>query len=272
MTGIIPVLYFSESLQRVYAMPRPAIPSAFCWTKMGIEAGEDLDSIVRRKEWERLLGSGIFVWGVGQSLGDNAQTAAEQLGELAVLFSPMLSHAKNIDSAPGEVVVWNCWTDSAGRSYPLPKHVLVTSRATLPSGRQKTNHYALVCRSEKSLLRQQSTSLRYAALRNLISDKPLGDSQVTAVVRVAKKDFDRNVNRVYPVSFSAKLERPYFVRLTQPRVLEKSEIEAINRITSLGTPQSWAALVQEIRGRENLEPDACDLFDAHLWAGALVPG
>ena len=42
---------------------------AFVWTKMGVESGEDLAKIIRRKESERIAGRGIFWWGIGNSLG-----------------------------------------------------------------------------------------------------------------------------------------------------------------------------------------------------------
>lgn len=251
-------------------MPKLVIPSAFCWTKMGAEAGEELETIVRRKEWERQLGDGVFVWGIGQSLGDNAQKAAEQLGDLEVFFSPMLSRAKSIDSEPDTTVVWNCWIDNGGRSHPLPQHVLVTSRATLPSGRPKLTHYALVCTSGNSLLQPLAANIQYSTLRNLVSDKPLGDSQVTAVVKVDNVDVSET-GRIYPIAFSAKLERPYFVRLSQPRVLQKWETEAISQISAQDNLMAWATLVQKIRGEESYSSQvAPDLFSSQSWAGALA--
>lgn len=238
---------------KAFPMNNSSFHSTFCWTKMGTEAGEDLGTIVRRKEWERQLGGGVFFWGIGQSLGTNALKATEQLGTLDVLFSPMLSRAKSIDRNPNKIVVWSSWIDSSGEINPLPKHVLVTSRATLPSGRAKLNHYALVCRSSVALFREQTFNVHYASLRNLVSDKPLGHSQVTAVVKVDNQA-KSNTGRTYPVAFSAKLDSPYFVQLRHPRHLLESEIEEINRISTLGNSQSWEALVQQIRA-ENYYPE-----------------
>ena len=44
------------------------IPNYFCWTKIGTEAGETIESILLRKELERISNNGIFLWGVGNSI------------------------------------------------------------------------------------------------------------------------------------------------------------------------------------------------------------
>jgi len=46
------------------------LPNNFCWTRMGVEAGEELDRILFRKEYERKLNGGIFTWGIGSALGE----------------------------------------------------------------------------------------------------------------------------------------------------------------------------------------------------------
>ncbi len=142
------------------------LPHVFCWTKMGTEAGEDLSHIILRKEWERRLGDGRFLWGIGQSLGANADAAAAGGKPLAAVFSPMPSKPKDIDVAPADVVLWNSWVDSAGETRPLPRHAFVTSRATLPSGRRKESHYALVCRSAVTLEVTSSLSVSPLTLRS----------------------------------------------------------------------------------------------------------
>ena len=91
---------------------------------MGVESGESLDLIIRRKDWERQLGSGLFFWGIGQSMGENARDAAMSMDEqMKVLFSPMSSKAKRIDVTPGDVFVWNSWIDNKGNSLPLPDQI-----------------------------------------------------------------------------------------------------------------------------------------------------
>lgn len=240
------------------------IPSTFCWTKMGVESGEALDLIIRRKEWERQLGDGLFFWGIGQSLGDNARDAAGSMdGEIQVLFSPMPSKAKAIDVTPGDVLVWNSWVDERGNTQPLPKHVLITSRADLPSGRRKSSHYALVCRSVDSLGGGTEMQVTAAFLRNFSSDKPLGASQVTAVVRNAEYAVSGNVAKKYPVSFTANMAAPYSVQLSDPALLTQCDVEAIVEVSSCGTVEDWNRLVTKLRSKRSSEsrsPITFDLF------------
>ncbi|MFT4503200.1 hypothetical protein [Caballeronia sp. 15711] len=222
------------------------LPRSFCWTKMGAESGEQLQLIIRRKEWERSLGDGLFFWGIGQSLGGNADLAMRTGEALKVLFSPMISKAKTIDSAPDETVVWTAFVDASGAEHPLPEHALVTSRATLPSGRRKESHYALVCRSPNSLAATGQLSVDPKSICNFATNKPLGASQVTAIVR---KDREQQAagGKVYPVSFFAELVQPYFVRLSAPRVLSNTEKALLARTTESGAERTWRDVVSSIR-------------------------
>ncbi|MBF8657670.1 hypothetical protein [Pseudomonas putida] len=241
------------------------IPSTFCWTKMGVESGEGLDLIVRRKEWERQLGDGLFFWGIGQSLGDNARDAAASIdGEMQVLFSPMFSKPKDIDVRPEDIFVWNSWVDGRGNVVPLPKHVLITSRADLPSGRRKSSHYALVCRSDQRLGGGTEIEVTAAHLRNFSSDKPLGASQVTAVVKNANFALSGNAARKYAVSFTANMEAPYAVQLSDPSLLTPQDLERISEVSARGDLKDWSALVSRLRGHSQpalTVPVTLDLFD-----------
>lgn len=241
------------------------IPSTFCWTKMGVESGEGLDLIVRRKEWERQLGNGLFFWGIGQSLGDNARDAAASIkGEMQILFSPMFSKPKDIDVRPEDIFVWNSWIDGRGNIVPLPKHVLITSRADLPSGRRKSSHYALVCRSEERLGGGTELEVTAAHLRNFSSEKPLGASQVTAVVRNANYALSGNAARKYAVSFTATMEAPYAVQLSEPSLLTVHDLQRISEISSSGGVKDWSALVSSLRSQRPpvlTVPVTRDLFD-----------
>jgi hypothetical protein len=77
----------------------------FVWTRMGVESGEGLEQIVRRKEAERVEGNGQFWWGIGNSLGPAVRNAAREAGgRLPVLFSIMLGRPRAADSAPQ--MVW----------------------------------------------------------------------------------------------------------------------------------------------------------------------
>ncbi|MGF1521494.1 MAG: hypothetical protein ACFBSF_04145 [Leptolyngbyaceae cyanobacterium] len=145
-----------------------SIPSTFCWSKMGTESGEELAEIICRKEWERQLGKGYFFGGIGQSLGKNINFVTSETSPLKAIFSPMLSKARSIDSSPGSVVLWNAWVDSTGVTRPLPVHSFITSRAFLPSGKRKRNHYALVCFSDQELNTQShNLSISPSYLRNV---------------------------------------------------------------------------------------------------------
>jgi hypothetical protein len=113
--------------------------NAFVWTKMGVESGEGLAQIVRRKEVERIAGRGIFWWGIGNSLGpavrDNARA---QGGTLPVLFSTMLGRPKHVDESPDMVWRWTVWEDEHGRIHDVPAYVKVISRGET----SKQRHYA----------------------------------------------------------------------------------------------------------------------------------
>lgn len=221
------------------------LPSTFCWSKMGTESGEDLSSILLRKEWERQLGNGQFLWGIGQSLGGNADLATADGTPLVAVFSPMLSRPKAIDVDPGEVVLWTAWIDGAGETRPLPRHAFVTSRATLPSGRRKESHYALVCSSQSALQAVPELSISPAKLRNLGTGKALGASQVTAVV--SHDHHTEPGGKQYPVSFTVLLEAPYCIRLANPVTLKRVDVRALEDAARLGSIDQWAAVTTRLR-------------------------
>lgn len=68
--------------------------ASFVWTRMQAEGGQRLHKILELKEAERQAGSGLFWWGVGNSLGaalvEHARAAS---GTLPVVFSEMTSTA-----------------------------------------------------------------------------------------------------------------------------------------------------------------------------------
>ena len=78
---------------------------------MGVESGEGLGQIVRRKEAERVGGNGQF-GGYWQQSGPAVRDAARaQRGRLPVLFSVMLGKPKATDSAPEMIWRWTGWED-----------------------------------------------------------------------------------------------------------------------------------------------------------------
>ncbi|WP_199545057.1 hypothetical protein [Paraburkholderia kururiensis] len=231
------------------------LPSTFCWTKMGVESGEDLSSIIRRKEWERRLGSGLFLWGIGQSLGANAELAAAEAPSLSAVFSPMLSKPKSIDTEPGEVVLWNSWVDGSGQARTLPLHTFVTSRAFLPSGRRKDSHYALVCTSSAQLAATGcQLTVPSGALRNIVTGKALGASQVTAVVSFSPDQL-HTTGKSYPVSFVVQLEAPFFVRLANPVSLRGRDVKLAAEIACNGEMADWAKFISRLRAAPAAEKE-----------------
>lgn len=190
------------------------LPARFCWTKYGSEAGENVDSILLRKEEERLTNGGVFLWGVGNSVGPGVRRLVEVERAPMVLFSPMKAEAKPADVRPTSVVAWSRAFDLNGNEWEIPQGSTVTSRGS-SSKQKKRVHYALVCQSDAPLQRAGSDlTVQFDALRNLESGNPLGFSQVTAVVERVPRDADGRL--AYPVGFSASLVFPYFVCLSEP--------------------------------------------------------
>ena len=178
---------------------------------MGVEAGEGLAQIVRRKEAERVKGSGQFWWGIGNSLGRAVRDAARaQGGTLPVLFSMMLGRPKASDCAPAIIWRWTRWEDEGGRTHPIPPHARVISRGA----EAKDRHYALVCYSDAPLsLVRGGPRFDPIRCRTLSGNVP-GASQVTALLR---GNPETHSNGSYEVSFRAFLVEPWAVKLVRPR-------------------------------------------------------
>ena len=104
----------------------------------------------------------------------------------------------------------------AGEPYALSAQSLITSRLDPITPRDV--HYALVCYSDHSLFGAASEQkIVFRRLRNLLTKRPVGASQVTAVVRYDKTATETGA--VYDVSFRALLVPPYFIRLRKPTPL-----------------------------------------------------
>ncbi len=145
------------------------LPKHFCWTRFGTEAGEKIDSILARKEQERLATGGMFLWGIGNSVGPAIRDLIRLEERPIVLFSPMRSKPKAIDVTPSGLTVWSEAIDLDGRDWPIPEGVKVTSRQGSETGRIKRSHYALVCRTSSPLRTLDFANLRYEELVNLQS-------------------------------------------------------------------------------------------------------
>jgi hypothetical protein len=193
----------------IASRPAAYLPSAFCWTRFGPEAGEPLSGILERKERERRANGGVFFWGIGNALGPGIAELIRSSEPPEVLFSAIRSRPRPKDLRPAVTVRWTIAETMDGERFELPLEVVVHSgREALDSSRP---HYALVCRSDAPLTLQDLGRLRFTALRNLRTGTALGASQVTAVVRRVEVDVVEGAE--YVVALRAQLIAPFFVRL-----------------------------------------------------------
>ncbi|MBN3766549.1 hypothetical protein [Burkholderia sp. Ac-20365] len=239
------------------------LPPTFCWTKTGTESGEELPTIVLQKEWERRLGGGRFLWGVGQSLGTSAQIAAHRTGSLLALFSPASTRPRKGGRKREDMLLWNAWIDSTGQVRQLPPHAFIVSRTVLPSGRRREHHYALVCSSPTELSMGTRLYVHPEHLRSVSTGKPLGAAQSAAVVDCTSRAGDLSGKR-YPVALAVELEAPYFVRLAQPSVLKARDFVKVTKATRDGDFAAFIELVGRLRTRpsqERVRGFTRDLFD-----------
>ncbi|KVG69660.1 hypothetical protein WL02_13155 [Burkholderia ubonensis] len=242
------------------------LPRTFCWTKIGAESGEELATVVLRKEWERRLGGGRFLWGINQPLGNSAQVAAHRTGSLLALFSPVAARTRAAERGRGNVLLWNAWVDAGGQVRQLPPHTFITSRAKLPSGRPREHHYALVCASSTALTIGTRLRVYPDQLRNVSTGRALGAAQGAVVVDAVGRPAEQG-GKSYPLALSVELEAPYFVRLTQPSVLKARDLAAVNKATRDGDFDRFVELVTRLRGRsstEDVRGFTRDLFDVPL--------
>jgi hypothetical protein len=215
---------------------------------MQAEAGQSLDVILRRKELERILGDGVFFWGIGNSLGQTVYDFVRATPIPEVLFSVMRSRPKKEDVSPEQTYLWTKYIQDDGRPTPIPPHVLLLSRGNLSVGSIKSSHYALVCSSNLPLIRGSSLCVDITHLKNHGGNKGrLGYSQVTAIVSHTKSEM---VGNSYKVAFRARLVEPYFVKLAEPQLLSKSEHQRIEmNLNANLTPNEWLSFTRELRSR-----------------------
>lgn len=198
-------------------MQQTDLPHFFCWTRYGTEAGEPIESILLRKEAERLANNGTFYWGIGNSVAPGIIALLKRAARPDVLFSPIKSRARAVDVAPSHVARWRGAITLAGDRRILPDTVRITSG---PS----RSHYALVCSTAAPLELADLGRLHFNELRNLVSGSPLGASQVTALVSRQPRDATTD-NDGYVVALRACLVEPYFVRLSDPVVETELVVE-----------------------------------------------
>jgi hypothetical protein len=206
---------------------------------MQAESGEELAGIIRRKELERRAGEGIFFWGIGNAI--NFDRVLTHRDRVPVIFSKMISRPKVSDTSPKVVFVWRKYRDSTGL-HNLPLHVLVTSRGQTESG-QKSRHFALVCRSTEPLQQLSKRPFDPSAYRNLGGlGRSVGFSQVTALIRQVALE---SRHTKYQVDMQAILAPPFVVRLADPAVLTRDQMQRVLDVQH--TTASWLRMVAAIR-------------------------
>ncbi len=190
---------------------------------MGTEGGETLANIIERKELERRATGGVFVWGIGNAVGAAVLHLVRSCPRPEVLFSLTKTQPRPIDVAPDRRVIWRGGTTMSGAPYRLPAGTRVMGGAV--DGRSQRPRYALVCATDDVLELSNLGWLHFADLRNLISGRPVGPSQVTAVVTRWPQPAS-HIDGSYQVSMRARLVEPYFVRLTDPIVVADVQPDA----------------------------------------------
>lgn len=223
------------------------LPRAFCWTRMGTEAGQPLEDIIRRKELERRLGDGMFAWGIGNALGDNIELLIQRERQPKILFSGIKGRPQPQDVNPATLLLWHSYVDSYGQTQPLPQHMLVTSR-TSRNDISQARHYALICRANLPLKLRVHGSIEIESLRNIKSRKSVGYSQVTAVVEHIYRERQRERN-THTINLIATLTEPYFVRLANPTVISRNIIEKLRHLSAKldSTTTEWFESVCAVR-------------------------
>jgi hypothetical protein len=213
---------------------------------MQAESGQDIGSIIARKELERRAGNGLFFWGVGNAPSRAVGRLATCGEDIDVVFSLMKSRPQARDVAPAGVVAWRTYFDSREVERPLPPHVLVTSRMEVGSG-ARTVHYALVCWSPEELRLDDRGPFDPSAYRNIgDTGGPVGSSQVTALVVRTRAE---SAVSDYRINFRAKLAGSYWVRLARPCILgdaARAALAAASARASEMDSSEWIAMVYEI--------------------------
>jgi hypothetical protein len=208
------------------------LPRHFCWTRFGTEAGQDIGAILARKEAERQANEGVFLWGIGNAIGPSISELLRREQRPEVVFSPIRSDPRSQDVAPDRILVWRRGVTLSGRSYALPPASMVTSGVARTGPRPR--RYALVCRSARALeIDAYAPRMPFDRLRNLLTGRPVGWSQVTAVVRVVADTEAGREGIEYALAIRAELVSPYLVELVDPATLSENSVLLPDQLTLL---------------------------------------
>jgi hypothetical protein len=225
--------------------------TAVCLTKIGPDSGQTVCRILHRKELERRSGKDEheheFWWGFGEkgrvkSIVDLINVYNAQ----SIIFVP--NKIQHLKETPRDILVWRQYLTIDGHQGIIPEHALVTSSTT------RTEYFALVCKSQKSLLLCNSSDGRGFANRHyryLEKSGKLGESygrgqhttsplvrcpNVTAATTAADCDS--------AIEFSADFARPNCVRLCDSKSVPFARIDELKVIRD---PYDWLSAVAIIR-------------------------
>lgn len=212
---------------------------------MGTEGGQDLPTILRRKECERVANGGTFIWGIGNSVGRAIANAcgASGMNSVDVLFSPMKSHPRSVDVEPEQLVLWTKFESQDGGRGELPFYSLVTSRAS----QTRRSHFALVCTSNKAVSMGHRLAMLDAALtRNFESQRPVGSSQVTSVVSYRSGSAEQ-LRKPYEVAFRAQVSKFGGVRLSGSVLLSPELMKLYETACNAESAGEWEVAVANLK-------------------------
>lgn len=222
----------------------PAMGALVCWSRMQAEAGQALEAIICRKELERRVNGGVFMWGVGNAPARLTRVLARTAQPVRAIFSIMKSKPRVLDATATELLLWGGYIDADGIGRQLPAGSIVTSRAGTGKGRKRA-HYALMCHSD-SPLRIDRHGARFdpTAFRNAGEvGGPVGASQVTALLRQVA---EQREDAAYEVNMEARLTAGYWVQLTCPTPIERHHLAALDHADAM-TEAAWRDLVHRVR-------------------------
>lgn len=206
------------------------MPDVFMWQKMGPDAKEGADAIIRRKDLERQFGA--FWWGVGEKA---VPTHVESMWALArgrqVCFTKARSGAKK---GSDKILLW---------SHPeMPPHVVVSSH-------DYSRYFALVCRCKSSLTRIRSRDLIYSDHYEHLTTggRNFGQQSTFPVKRVSSH---ASTSEPYLVEFRAQLCAPYCVELSKPRELTRRERNELSLMGGQGvTKEEWQEFALKLKSK-----------------------
>jgi len=243
-----------QPLHSVELARRPARDHHYvCWSRMQAESGQSLEEIISRKERERRLNDGVFLWGVGNAPAHVASRLARAHIPVPVIFSIMKSRPKHDDAAPTRIVAWRRYFDAEGIERKLPKHSVVTSRGG-SAARVKRSHYALMCSAEGALKLERGTEYFHTSVYRNVGGTcaPVGSSQVTALLK--RVETDRTGPSDYEINMRAWLTGGYWVRLTDPVWLTDSDRKHLANEIYMDD-KDWAELSADISSRPSLNAE-----------------